>query len=177
MNLFHSFFLQFWQPLTEICFAQSFPVLLDSNEKVLSYIQKFRAKSSNFTPKSHWEHTNCSYHPNSLSLQFSGSHGSSWRTEGQSSPKMTPSTCQMFLAWRNLREHDSFTCGEDSGIQEKLTPSLCQSSSRSWILRMFVPVGHELKNQAQSGRDLEMKITSEFFSLLLYRISMLCWSP
>lgn len=55
-------------------------------------------KSNNFTPKSHWEHTNCSYHPNSLSLHFSGSHSGSWRTEGQSSPKMTPSTCQMFLA-------------------------------------------------------------------------------
>lgn len=38
-------------------------------------------KSSNFTPKSHWEHTNCSYHPNSLSLHFSGSHGGSWGSE------------------------------------------------------------------------------------------------
>lgn len=60
-----------------------------------------------------------------------------------------------------------FTCGEGPGIQENLKPSLCQSSSRPRTLRMFVPVGQELKNQAQSGRDLEIKICSFWVFLIV----------
>lgn len=53
------------------------------------------------------------------------------------------------------------------GIQEKLTPSLCQPSSTLCILRNVVPVGQELKNQAQSGRDLEIKIYSFWVFLVV----------
>lgn len=41
------------------------------------------------------------------------------------------------------------------------------SSSRARTLRMFVPVGQELKNQAQSGRELEIKICSFWVFLIV----------
>lgn len=88
-NLFHSYFLHFWQHLTEICFALSFPALLDPNEKVSSYIEKFRAKAQASAHLAVMGNIETAPTTLLLSFPFSRRQGDSQGTEAQRLAKMT----------------------------------------------------------------------------------------